>query len=412
MSITVLGDAVIERNEIFGLTVYAEVPSGSPAHAASSKSGDTTRSAAATGVTLINLASADGEIKQGREFTVQNLTRYALKYDGPAGYGPRVGAVLNIGQKVSFTVPYPDGSKSDVSFKYMAVDSAEPTTYDVGLRIDQEKGDAFDVSPTGDRYVKTFYYIRWDTKPFDSSCTRSCGWSESTAVALWDSPATTVTVGDEDRRRQEYLLSLCDGNGASSCSFAINRDGNNQPIAGIPGWGLTHLAYRQPQNTTTSPSSSTFTVTDATTQGTSWSLSSSLKPKFAFLDKIVDATISGSYGGSNSSTHTFSQSTTLTVQPGETGYIFTTSPVLRYTGTWTVILGNPQNNEGTTYTLTDTYIDRLNTSTGAKFLLYTCKTGSDSCRTADSGKVPDDLPIDTTPLPDTTQGAGLETRNV
>jgi hypothetical protein len=229
---------------------------------------------------------------------------------------------------------------------------------------------------------------------------------------VWDSPATTVTVGAENRIKQEYLLSLCDGNGASSCTFAVNRDGNNQPIAGIPGWGLTHKTFGPSQNTTNSPSPNTFTVTDSTTQGTSWSLNASLKPKIPFLDKIVDATISGSYGGNSSATHTFSQSITLTTQPGETGYIFTASPVLRYTGTWTVILGNPQNGQGTTYTLTDTHIDRLDTSTGAKFLLYTCKTGSDSCRTAGLGKVPADLPTDFTSLDETTQGAPRETRNV
>jgi len=414
VSIPVLGDAVIERNEIFGLTVFAEVPSGSPTQAASGKSGDTTRSAAATGVTLINLASADGEIKQGREFTVQNLTPNTLKYVGPANYGPSVGAVLNIGQKVSFTVPYPDGSKSDVSFKYVSVDPVDLVpvdgpVYDIGLSIDQENGDYSDVSPTGRRYVKTFYSIRWDTKPFDSSCTRSCGWSGSTAVALWDSPATTVTVGgdsEKDRLRQEYLLSLCDGNGASSCTFAVNRDGNNQPVTPERGYGLPHQVsgFGSRPNDTTSPSTNTYTVTDATTQGTSWSLGASLKPKIPYLDKIVDATISASYGGNSSATHTFSQSTTLTVQPGETGYLFTASPVLRYTGTWTVILGNPQNNEGTTYTLTDTHVDRVNPDGNFPLILWTCKTGSDSCRTAARGEVPADLRTDITSLTGTTQG--------
>jgi hypothetical protein len=428
VSIPVLGDEVIERNEIFGLTVYAEVPAGSPAQAASGKSGDTTRSAAATGVTLINLASADAEIKQGQEFKIQNLTRFPMKYDGPTGYGLRPDSILNVGQTA--LVWLPNDRTNEVAFKYvsvLSVDNPVPATYYVSLlvRVTEIRGgnaidQLFGLASALDRTEKTTD-IRWETKPFNydpRACgpgrEGDCGYSRSTTVALWDSPATTVTVGGisvEDRTRQEYLLSLCDESGPGSCSFAVNRDGNNQPIAGIPGWGLTHLVYRQPQNTSTSPSPSTFTVTDSTTQGTSWSLSASLKPKL-YLDKIIDATISGSYGGSSSSTHTFSQSTTLNVQAGETGYIFATSPVLRYYGTWTVILGKPQNGQGTTYTLTHTFIDRLDTSTGAKFLLYTCKTGSDSCKTADSGNVPADLPIETPPLDGTTQGAGRETRNV
>jgi hypothetical protein len=432
VSIPVLGDTVTERNEIFGLTVYAEVPAGSPAQAASSKSGDTTRSAAATGVTLINLASADAEIKQGQEFKIQNLTRFPMKYDGPTNYGLDPDSILNVGQTA--LVWLPNDRTNEVAFKYLSVlsvDNPVPATYYIGLLVRVTEIDRRNAITRGfDRLfglasalvdTEKTTDIRWDTKPFNydpRACgpgrEGDCGYSRSTTVALWDSPATTVTVGGisvEDRTRQEYLLSLCDESGPGSCSFAVNRDGNNQPIAGIPGWGLTHLVYRQPQNTTTSPSPSTFTVTDSTTQGTSWSLSASLKPKL-YLDKIIDATISGSYGGSSSSTHTFSQSTTLNVQVGETGYIFATSPVLRYYGTWTVILGKPQNGQGTTYTLTDTFIDRLDTSTGAKFLLYTCKTGSDSCQTADSGKVPADLPISTTPLSGTTQGAGRETRNV
>ena len=420
VSIPVLGDAVIERNEIFGLTVYAEVPSGSPVQAASGKSGEATRSAAATGVTLINLASADGEIKQGQEFKIQNLTRFPMKYDGPTGYGLRPDSILNVGQTA--LVWLPTDRTNEVAFKYMSVDNPVPATYYVGLLVDVEVikgGNFFDqlfgtASALDRTYITTD--IRWDTKNFDDySCRgdRRCfGWTQSTVVALWDSPATTVTVGAEDRSRQNYLLGLCDGNGASSCSFAVNRDGNNQPIDGIPGWGLAHLTsgFGPTQNTTTSTSDTTFSVTDSTTQGTTWSISSSLK--VAFLDKIVEATISGSYGGSSSATHTFSQNTKITVQPGETGYVFTASPVLRYFGTWTVVLGKPQNGEGTTYTLTDTYIDRLDTSIGAKFLLYTCKTGSDNCITAQNGKVPADLPGVPPPLPGTTQGAGRETRDV
>jgi hypothetical protein len=315
----------------------------------------------------------------------------------------------------------------------LSVDNPVPATYYVGLLVRLTEV----VDPYGENIsfwgnfvgrgrtstVKTTD-IRWETQPFNydpRACgpgrEGDCGYSRSTTVALWDSPATTVTVGgisDEDRTRQASLLSLCDGNGASSCTFAVNRDGNNQPVTPVRGYGLPHQVsgFGSRPNDTTSPSTNTYTVTDATTQGTSWSLNASLKPKIPFLDKIVDATISGSYGGNSSATHTFSQSITLTTQPGETGYIFTASPVLRYTGTWTVILGNPQNGQGTTYTLTDTHIDRLDTSTGAKFLLYTCKTGSDSCRTAGLGKVPADLPTDFTSLDETTQGAPRETRNV
>lgn len=402
VSITVLGDAVIERNEIFGLTVYAEVPAGSPAQAIPGNARETTRSAAATGVTLINLASADSEIKQGgREFQIQNLTRYAMKYDGPTGYGLRPGSILEVG-KAALVWMDPIGS---VRLSYVSVDSPQPTTYYVNLAIFPEVG-----RPPDPRDL----YINWSTSTNFCRAGRDagCNWSQSDTVTLWDHPATTVTVGAEDRSRQEYLLGLCDGNGASSCTFAVKRDGSNQPMTPTSGYGLAHLptGFSPIVNGSNQNSDTSITVTDAATQGTTWSISSSLKPKFAFLDKIVEATISGSYGGSSSATHTFSQTTKVVAQPGETAYIFTATPVLRYTGTWTVILGKPENGEGTTYTLTDTYIDRPNPSGIAPLIVYTCKTGSDNCLTAQNGKAPADLPGVPTPLPGTTQGAGRETQ--
>ena len=402
VSIPVLGDTIEEPDEIFGLTVYAEVPAGSPAQAASGKSGDTTRSAAATGVTLINLASADAEIKQGgREFQIQNLTRYAVKYDGPTGYGLRPGSILDVGMTALVWMD-PIGS---VRLSYVSVDSPQPTTYYVNLAIFPEVG-----RPPDPRDL----YINWSTSTNFCRAGRDagCNWSQSDTVTLWDHPATTVTVGAEDRSRQEYLLGLCDGNGASSCTFAVKRDGSNQPMTPTSGYGLAHLptGFSPIVNGSNQNSDTSITVTDAATQGTTWSISSSLKPKFAFLDKIVEATISGSYGGSSSATHTFSQTTKVVAQPGETAYIFTATPVLRYTGTWTVILGKPENGEGTTYTLTDTYIDRPNPSGIAPLIVYTCKTGSDNCLTAQNGKAPADLPGVPTPLPGTTQGAGRETQ--
>ena len=404
VSIPVLGDTIEEPNEIFGLTVFAEVPSGSPVQAASGKSGETARSAAATGVTLINLASADGEIKQGgREFQIQNLTRYAVKYDGPTGYGLRPGSILDVGMTALVWMD-PIGS---VRLSYVSVDSPQPTTYYVNLAIFNEVG-----RPPDPRDL----YINWSTSTNFCRAGRDagCNWSQSDTVALWDNPATTVTVGAEDRSRQVYLLGLCDGNGASSCTYAVKRDGSNQPMTPTSGYGLAHLptGFSPIVNGSNQNSDTSITVTDAATQGTTWSISSSLKPKFAFLDKIVEATISGSYGGSSSATHTFSQTTKVVAQPGETAYIFTATPVLRYTGTWTVKLGKPENNEGTTYTLTDTYIDRPNPSGIAPLIVYTCKTGSDNCITAQNGKVPADLPGVPPPLPGTTQGAGRETRDV
>jgi hypothetical protein len=403
VSIPVLGDAVIERNEIFGLTVYAEVPAGSPAQAIPGNARETARSAAATGVTLINLASADGEIKQGgREFQIQNLTRYAVKYDGPTGYGLRPGSILDVGMTALVWMD-PIGS---VRLNYVSVDSPQPTTYYVNLAIFPEVG-----RPQPD---PRDLYINWSTSTNFCRAGRDagCNWSQSDTVALWDNPATTVTVGAEDRSRQVYLLGLCDGNGASSCTYAVKRDGSNQPMTPTSGYGLAHLptGFSPIVNGSNQNSDTSITVTDAATQGTTWSISSSLKPKFAFLDKIVEATISGSYGGSSSATHTFSQTTKVVAQPGETAYIFTATPVLRYTGTWTVILGKPENGEGTTYTLTDTYIDRPNPSGIAPLIVYTCKTGSDNCLTAQNGKAPADLPGVPTPLPGTTQGAGRETQ--
>ena len=414
VSIPVLGDTIEEPNEIFGLTVYAEVPAGSPAQAIPGNARETARSAAATGVTLINLASADGEIKQGREFRVKNLTQFPVKYDGPAGYGPAIDGILNTGETAIFNVPEDKGwpaKEITSTVKYSAVGSTEPIEYELGLRA-SFVGSYFAV-PTSytdcTRNGQTCAGYRGG--PGDVGAARPqdarLGFGDTNLVTLVDNPDTKVTIGADNRKLQEQLLGLCDGGGAD-CKFAADKDGSNQPMTPTSGYGLAHLptGFSPIVNGSNQNSDTSITVTDAATQGTTWSISSSLKPKFAFLDKIVEATISGSYGGSSSATHTFSQTTKVVAQPGETAYIFTATPVLRYTGTWTVKLGN------TTYTLTDTYIDRPNPSGIAPLIVYTCKTGSDNCITAQNGKVPADLPGVPPPLPGTTQGAGRETRDV
>ena len=415
VSIPVLGDTIEEPNEIFGLTVYAEVPSGSPVQAASGKSGEATRSAAATGVTLINLASADGEIKQGREFRVKNLTQFPVKYDGPAGYGPAIDGILNTGETAIFKVPEDKGwpaKEITSTVKYSAVGSTEPIEYELGLRA-SFVGSYFAVPSSFTDCTRNGQTCAgYRGGPGDVGAARPqdarLGFGDTNLVTLIDNPDTKVTIGADNRKLQEQLLGLCDGGGAD-CKFAADKDGNtNQPKTPSRGYGFAHLPtdFAPVTNSTGNNLTTTITVSDATAQATTWSTSASLKPKFAFLDKIVEATISASYGQTATTTHTFSQAVQVAAQPGETVYIFTATPVLRYSGTWTVTLGN------TTFTLPDTYIDQPNPKGNAVFIAYTCKTGSDSCITAQNGKVPADLPGVPTPLPGTTQGAGRETRDV
>jgi hypothetical protein len=237
---------------------------------------------------------------------------------------------------------------------------------------------------------------------------------EVDTVTLLDNPDTKVTVGADNRKFQEQLLGLCDGGGAD-CKFAVDKDGNtNQPVTPVQGYGFAHLptGYNPVVNSTSEKLDTTITVSDATAQASTWSVSSTLKPKFPFLDKIVEAQISGNYGQTTTATHTFSQAIKVTAQPGETAYIFTATPILRYNGTWTVKLGNPDNNEGTTYTLTDTYIDRPNPAGNAVFIAKTFNTGSADALAAQNGKIPADFPGVPAPLAGTTQGAGRETRKV
>ena len=440
VSIPVLGDAVIERNEIFGLTVYAEVPAGSPAPAAATVSASAAAESATTTVVagsgearILDRFLAEFGTTKTVDFVVKNLTQYPVEYQGGASLGPTVGSVLQPGQSAVFKLPEilwrwreppyylseRNTPKLTETATYKVVGS--PVTYTANFNLEYTTGGRGPVLPfdtaLGFGTSQTLFLEGGATCSSNgATCQSAVGrlygfydlpGREVDTVTLLDNPDTKVTVGAEDRSRQVYLLGLCDGNGASSCTYAADKDGNtNQPMTPTSGYGLAHLptGFSPIVNGSNQNSDTSITVTDAATQGTTWSISSSLK--LSFLDKIVEATISGSYGGSSSATHTFSQATKVVAQPGETAYIFTATPVLRYTGTWTVKLGN------TTYTLTDTYIDRPNPSGIAPLIVYTCKTGSDNCITAQNGKVPADLPGVPPPLPGTTQGAGRETRDV
>ena len=439
VSITVLGDAVIERNEIFGLTVYAEVPSGLPTPAAATISASAAAESATTTVVagsgearILDRFLAEFGTTKTVDFVVKNLTQYPVEYQGGASLGPTVGSVLQPGQTAVFKLPeiqwrwrapneYVSARNTPElteTATYKAVGS--PVTYTANFNLEYTTGGRGPAvfSPYPQFYEPAVFLYGGTTCSSSGATCRSGGAllaegvptfypvDIARTVTLLDNPDTKVTVGADNRKFQEQLLGLCDGGGAD-CKFAADKDGNtNQPKAPSRGYGVAHLPtdFAIVPNDTNRDITTTITMSDATAQATTWSTSASLKPKFGFIDKIVEATISASYGQTATTTHTFSQAIQVTVQPGETAYLFTATPVLRYSGTWTVTLGN------TTFTLLDTYVDQPNPKGNPVTIPYTCRTGSDPCNDAQLGKAPAGLPGIPTPLAETTQGAGQETQ--
>jgi len=81
------------------------------------------------------------------------------------------------------------------------------------------------------------------------------------------------------------------------------------------------------------------------------------------------------WGTSFTDTNSYSETTIETVKAGESLYLYTETPVLRYYGDWSVLYGN------TTYILNDVWYDTPYAATGAPSYLaaYTCQTGSQQC---------------------------------
>lgn len=199
-----------------------------------------------------------------------------------------------------------------------------------------------------------------------SSCTTTAGGScspsptgaiyQTNNVMLYNANPTTITIPASDPDAQSEVLQNVCTNSQASCSFTVygkeSTFGDDHPPT----------QFSPVANWTPLGQSTDYTVGDTTTVEASYSVSDKVEAKL--LD-AVKASVSATYGQTLTQTHTYTYHQTLPMPSHTTATLIASSPVIRYTGTFTVALNN------TTWVLQGVTVDDPDPTRSPKWVFTT-----------------------------------------
>jgi len=251
-----------------------------------------------------------------------------------------------------------------------------------------------------DKTYYTDYVYYWDAtcKPKSGSCYEAGGAAipdygtvnskGPTTIYVNDAPGTVVTVAASDAQRQSDIMQRLVKSDLSNATFHPK----GQPTIGytnpLPVEGFQPIPNGTRDNIVdTSTHTQTTTKTDSTQYGVTVGLSYTYGTEAPGVKQSVTASTSASntWGTSTADAETYTQTVAMTVEPGDTLYLFSETPVQRFYGDWTVQYGN------TTYHLTDVWYNTPYPAAGRYSVYltpYTCTTGSDACAAYAQGNLP------------------------
>jgi VCBS repeat-containing protein len=269
-------------------------------------------------------------------FDVYNATRQPITltfYDFTKGAGnatqaPPVGAVIQPGDSQHFEVIYYVGNTTSVAPSFQSADGTMVWSVTMGTSTFNEAfagcssnascSPAVTFAPDG----KSFSYTR------------------SQLIVLMEKPGTVVTIpAGQGQKQAEVLNKLCAGGGIATCSFVATS---------------SEVTYSKPKvvwDYQTSSSTTTLGETIKSTNTSTNSLEVSAKAGLN-IKMIVSAEIAAKYGRTWTDSVEVSKTVTMTVPPYTLRILYAEYPVTRYTGDFTVKIGN------TTYYLQNVYFDQ------------------------------------------------------
>jgi len=200
-------------------------------------------------------------------------------------------------------------------------------------------------------------------------------------VYLMERPGSTYGIGANNAQSQSDVLQTAVKDDLSNAVFSTK----SSPVIGYTN-PLKAQGFSPYINNTTSPSTNEYTTQTTTTTATSytWAVSTAVNASAKIGDLGASATVTATetWGTTVTDAQTYTQKTNQTVQPGETLYLYTETPVYRFYGDWRVQYGN------TTYNLADVWYDTPYSPTSsypAYLGAYTCPTGSQQCSQVAAG---------------------------
>lgn len=268
-------------------------------------------------------------------FELYNFTQYDVRLNGYDS-GTRTstddiywapGTVLQPGQALQFSLNNTDFSSGGASYgdyfgiNLTSLDPAQSTTWDVALEV----------------WNPGFGNDALTTCSVKSSNGSSCSPTPNTGIAtdtynviLMDKPGTVVTVPpSESQQESEVLDNLCGGE--ATCTFS--------PTSFVQTMGNPHTPtqYNPIVNDTSLQQSTDYTVTDTAQVDASYTVSDKVS---ANLSAAVKEEVTVQYGQTWTNSQQYTYDLTLPIPPHTVGTLTATDPVDRYTGDFTVKVGN------------------------------------------------------------------------
>ena len=208
------------------------------------------------------------------------------------------------------------------------------------------------------------------------------------SIYFADAPGTVYTVPAADAQQQSDVLQNLVADDLSNAVFYPK----GQPTIGYTN-PLKAQGFSPYTNNTLDNSTNTYSIAQTTSATDSSQYNVSVKVteevKLGLLTSKAELGAQYTWGTTTTNTLTYTQSTTQTVRPGNTLYLYTETPVYRYYGDWSVVYGN------TTYILNDVWFDSPNPVTvsyPSYLAAYTCEAGSADCAQLAAGTIPASYP--------------------
>jgi hypothetical protein len=279
---------------------------------------------------------------------------------------PRVGFELQTTQSIPYTLDLEYATLTEIQQQLASSASGTPN----GTLTWDKKTPLwfYDLGLFGKAYPSTV------CKPSVGSCGAPPDGSFGGNVYLADAPGTVYVVPADQAQQQSDLLQNLVAYDLSNAKFYPK----SQPTIGYTNPLVPNNFYPYINNTTSDnvvryAITTTTSKTDSTTYGVTVGVS--FKEKLGNLERKASAAATATWGTSITDTNSYSETTINTVRGGESLYLYTETPVLRYYGDWSVLYGN------TTYILNDVWYNSPYAASGAPSYIaaYTCQTGSQQC---------------------------------
>ena len=332
---TKLTSAVLAAAALFGLSGFTSAASAEPT--------SVNVHSPAAAVHVQEQPGTDDEMKASatRRFTVSNLSDKSLRYVGSDTVHandpfPASGTVIKPGGQMSF----------EITFWFL---------------YDQKVTSAFDVLDGNGNVVGK---VQMDMKLDGFASPSSDGWWNGNTsgqvkangydIAVLNTAGTVTTIPAGQGQAQAKILEQYCQLGNATCEFTPKKHEN---VLG-PRRVVGNMVYNN------MPDAQNTTITVSDTVGSTDSLQIAASVKVSIM-KIVEATVSTTYGHTWTNSHTFTQAEQLSIRPYHKAWLEAAEPMNRYTGDFVVRMGN------TTWNLQDVYFDSPNPNGAGSYIKQT-----------------------------------------